>query len=155
MKTDVSAAHLRRMQESDLPEVMQIELRAYPWPWSVGNFRDCLRSGYSMWALEADKRIIGYAVLSVQADEAHLLNLCIDPACQSRGLGRRLLRDVRSAAQASGAQRIFLEVRPSNTHAVKLYQDEGFNEIGRRPRYYPAANNGREDGLVMAMELLD
>lgn len=155
MKTDVSAAHLRRMQESDLPEVMQIELRAYPWPWSVGNFRDCLRSGYSMWVLEADKRIIGYAVLSVQADEAHLLNLCIDPACQSRGLGRRLLRDVRSAAQASGAQRIFLEVRPSNRHAVKLYQDEGFNEIGRRPRYYPAANNGREDGLVMAMELLD
>lgn len=155
MKTDVSAAHLRRMQESDLPEVMQIELRAYPWPWSVGNFRDCLRSGYSMWVLESDKRIIGYAVLSVQADEAHLLNLCIDPACQSRGLGRRLLRDVRSAAQASGAQRIFLEVRPSNRHAVKLYQDEGFNEIGRRPRYYPAANNGREDGLVMAMELLD
>lgn len=155
MKTDVSVAHLRRMQESDLPEVMQIELRAYPWPWSVGNFRDCLRSGYSMWVLEADKRIIGYAVLSVQADEAHLLNLCIDPACQSRGLGRRLLRDVRSAAQASGAQRIFLEVRPSNRHAVKLYQDEGFNEIGRRPRYYPAANNGREDGLVMAMELLD
>ncbi|PJK08277.1 ribosomal-protein-alanine N-acetyltransferase [Lysobacteraceae bacterium NML95-0200] len=147
--------NLRRMQEADLAEVMQVELRAYPWPWSAGNFRDCLRSGYLMWVLEADKRIIGYAVLSVQADEAHLLNLCIDPAWQSRGLGRRLLRDVRQAAQAQGAQRIFLEVRPSNTHAVQLYQDEGFNEIGRRPRYYPAANNGREDGLVMAMELLD
>lgn len=150
-----AAVKLRRMQESDLAEVMQVELRAYPWPWSVGNFRDCLRSGYSMWVLEADRRIIGYAVLSVQADEAHLLNICIDPAWQSRGLGRRLLRDVRQAAQAQGAQRIFLEVRPSNRHAVKLYQDEGFNEIGRRPRYYPAANNGREDGLVMAMELLD
>ncbi|MDO4708424.1 MAG: ribosomal protein S18-alanine N-acetyltransferase [Pseudomonadota bacterium] len=150
-----TAVNLRRMQEADLAEVMQVELRAYPWPWSEGNFRDCLRSGYPMWVLEADRRIIGYAVLSVQADEAHLLNICIDPAWQSRGLGRRLLRDVRQAAQAQGAQRIFLEVRPSNSHAVQLYQDEGFNEIGRRPRYYPAANNGREDGLVMAMELLD
>ncbi|PJK14240.1 ribosomal-protein-alanine N-acetyltransferase [Lysobacteraceae bacterium NML07-0707] len=153
--SSAAAVKLRRMQESDLAEVMQVELRAYPWPWSVGNFRDCLRSGYSMWVLEADRRIIGYAVLSVQADEAHLLNICIDPAWQSRGLGRRLLRDVRQAAQAQGAQRIFLEVRPSNSHAVQLYQDEGFNEIGRRPRYYPAANHGREDGLVMAMELLD
>ena len=153
--SSAAAVNLRRMQESDLAEVMQVELRAYPWPWSVGNFRDCLHSGYSMWVLETDRCIIGYAVLSVQADEAHLLNICIDSAWQSRGLGRRLLRDVRHAAQAQGAQRIFLEVRFSNTHAVCLYQDEGFNEIGRRPRYYPAANHGREDGLVMAMELLD
>ncbi|PJK11493.1 ribosomal-protein-alanine N-acetyltransferase [Lysobacteraceae bacterium NML08-0793] len=155
MSAEALAVNLRRMQESDLPAVMQIELRAYPWPWSVGNFRDCLRAGYSMWVLESASDIIGYAVVSVQAGEAHLLNICIDPACQSRGLGRRLLRDVRRAAQERGAERIFLEVRPSNIHAVRLYQDEGFNEIGRRPRYYPAANNGREDGLVMAMELLD
>ena len=51
------------------------------------------------------------------------------------------------------AERVFLEVRPSNTGAIALYHDEGFNEIGRRPRYYPA-KDGREDAIVMAMELL-
>lgn len=53
-----------------------------------------------------------------------------------------------------GAQRVFLEVRPSNTPALALYHSEGFNEIGRRPRYYPAAQ-GREDAVVMAIELVD
>ena len=70
------------------------------------------------------------------------------------GHGRILLRAMVQAARGRGACRVFLEVRPSNPAAIALYQDEGFNEIGRRPRYYPAANNGREDAIVMAMELL-
>ena len=56
-------------------------------------------------------------------------------------------------ARDRGAARIFLEVRPSNPPAIALYHDEGFNEIGRRPRYYPS-HDGREDALVMAMELV-
>ena len=146
---------LRRMREDDLRAVMEIELRAYPWPWTPGNFRDCLRAGYPMWVLDSPGvGIRGYAVLSVQAGEAHLLNICIDPAAQSAGLGRRLLRAMRQVARGLGAERIFLEVRPSNPRAIALYHDEGFNEIGRRPRYYPAANGAREDALVMAMELI-
>ena len=62
---------------------------------------------------------------------------------------------MREVVRGQGAQRIFLEVRPSNTHAIDLYHDEGFNEIGRRPRYYPAHDGRREDAIVMAMELLD
>ena len=151
--TDAPA--LRRMREEDLPAVMEIELRAYSWPWTPGNFRDCLRAGYPMWVLDSpDAGIRGYAVLSVQADEAHLLNICIDPGAQSAGLGRRLLRAMRQVARGLGAERIFLEVRPSNPRAIALYHDEGFNEIGRRPRYYPAAHGAREDALVMAMELM-
>ena len=92
-------------------------------------------------------------VLSVAADEAHILNVCIDPGEQGHGHGRRLLRALVSIARGHGAQRVFLEVRPSNPHAIALYHDEGFNEIGRRPRYYPA-HAGREDAIVMAMELL-
>jgi ribosomal-protein-alanine N-acetyltransferase len=64
-----------------------------------------------------------------------------------------LLRALLQLARGRGAQRMFLEVRPSNGPAIALYHDEGFNEIGRRPRYYPA-RDGREDALVMALELL-
>ncbi len=146
---------LRRMREADIDLVMEIELRSYPFPWTPGNFRDCLRAGYAMWVLEDEAGLVGYAAASVQAGEAHLLNICIDPKLQSRGQGRRLLRAMRKIAKGQGAERMFLEVRPSNPHAIALYHDEGFNEIGRRPRYYPDHDGRREDAIVMAMELFD
>ena len=152
-KPTPAAPQLRRMREVDIDALMEIELRSYPFPWTPGNFRDCLRAAYPSRVLHAGDDILGYGVLSVAADEAHLLNVCIDPREQGRGHGRRLLRALVSIARGHGAQRIFLEVRPSNPHAIALYHDEGFNEIGRRPRYYPA-HAGREDAIVMAMELL-
>ncbi|WP_295577472.1 ribosomal protein S18-alanine N-acetyltransferase [Stenotrophomonas maltophilia] len=148
------AVSLRALREADLNAVMEIELRGYPFPWTRGIFVDCLRAGYPGLAMERDGQLIGYGVLSIAADEAHVLNVCIDPSTQSRGLGRQLLRALVQLARDRGAQRVFLEVRPSNTPALALYHSEGFNEIGRRPRYYPAAH-GREDALVMAIELVD
>jgi ribosomal-protein-alanine N-acetyltransferase len=145
---------LRALRESDLNAVMAIEVRGYPFPWTRGIFIDCLRAGYPGLAMERDGLLIGYGVLSIAADEAHVLNICIDPLAQSRGLGRQLLRALVQLAADRGAQRVFLEVRPSNTPALALYHSEGFNEIGRRPRYYPAAQ-GREDAVVMAIELVD
>jgi ribosomal-protein-alanine N-acetyltransferase len=145
-------ASLRPMRESDLDAVLAIEVRAYPFPWTRGIFRDCLLADYPAWVLEQGGRIIGYGVLSLAGDEAHVLNVCAAPEVQGRGHGRRLLRSLLKIARARGAQRVFLEVRPSNAHAIALYHDEGFNEIGRRPRYYPA-KEGREDALVMAIEL--
>jgi ribosomal-protein-alanine N-acetyltransferase len=146
-------AALRPMREADLDAVMAIERRAYPFPWTHGIFRDCLRADYPAWVLHDGGCIIGYGVLSVAAGEAHVLNVCIDPQCQGHGHGRWLLRSLVRIARGHGAQRLFLEVRPSNPQAIALYFDEGFNEIGRRPRYYPA-HAGREDAIVMAIELL-
>ncbi len=143
------------MREDDIEPLMAIELRAYPFPWTAGNFRDCLRAGYAMWVFEDATGVLGYAVASVQAGESLLLTLCIDPPAQWRVLGRRLLRAMRQLVRGQGAERMFLEVRPSNLRAIALYHDEGFNQIGRRPRYYPAANGAREDAIVMAMELLE
>jgi len=97
--------------------------------------------------------IAGYAILSVGAGEAHLLNICIDPGYRGQGLGRYLLGRMLDIARWNGAERLFLEVRPSNPLAKTLYESVGFDEIGRRPRYYPA-RNGREDAIVMALELL-
>ncbi|ASR44882.1 ribosomal-protein-alanine N-acetyltransferase [Xanthomonas citri pv. mangiferaeindicae] len=149
-----AAATLRPMRDDDLDAVMAVELRAYPFPWTRGIFEDCLRAGYPAWVLHTDGDILGYGVLSIAAGEAHVLNVCVDLHAQGRGLGRRLFRALVDTARRHGAQRVFLEVRPSNPHAIALYHDEGFNEIGRRPRYYPA-HYGREDAIVMARELLD
>jgi ribosomal-protein-alanine N-acetyltransferase len=146
---------LRPMREADLDAVMAIEVQAYPFPWSRGIFRDCLQSNYAMWVQQAaDGAVLGYGVLSIAADEAHVLNLCSAPGNEGRGLGQRMLQALLRIARGHGAQRVFLEVRPSNHRAIALYDRSGFNEIGRRPRYYPAAHHGREDAIVMAMELL-
>ncbi|MGH8030790.1 MAG: ribosomal protein S18-alanine N-acetyltransferase [Luteimonas sp.] len=144
---------LRPMRDADIDAIMDIERRAYPFPWTHGIFRDCLRTGHPAWLLHDDTRTLGYGVLSIAADEAHVLNICIASDLQGRGHGRRLLRALLKIAAGHGAQRVFLEVRPSNLAAIRLYDDEGFNEIGRRPRYYPTAK-GREDAIVMAKELL-
>jgi len=144
---------LRPMREDDLDAVHAVEIRAYEFPWTVGIFRDCLRADYPAWVMQHDGRIIGYFLMSIAADEAHVLNICIDPNFQGQGLGRQLLRALVRVARGRKAERVFLEVRPSNAGAIALYHSEGFNEIGRRPRYYPA-RDGREDALVMAIELL-
>jgi ribosomal-protein-alanine N-acetyltransferase len=144
---------LRPMREEDLPAVFAIEARAYEFPWSVGIFRDCLRAEYPSWVMHDHGRVEGYFLMSIAAGEAHVLNVCVAPELQGQGHGRRLLQALVQVARGRGAARIFLEVRPSNIGAIRLYYREGFNEIGRRPRYYPA-RDGREDALVMAMELL-
>lgn len=143
---------LRSMTAADLEAVHAIEERAYEFPWSLGIFQDCLRVGYRCWVYLHGERIVGYGVMSLAVGEAHILNLCVDPYYQGKGLGRRLLRRLLNLGREGGADTLFLEVRLSNLGAKSLYLSEGFNEIGRRPGYYPAAN-GREDALVLARAL--
>ncbi len=143
---------MRPMRDPDVAGVMVVELANYPYPWTEGIFRDCLRVGYSGWVLEAAGAIIGYGVLSVGAGEAHILNLSVHPDYQGQGLGRRMLRHLLLAAHGHGADTAFLEVRPSNKRAVRLYETMGFNQVGLRRGYYPS-DKGREDALIMACVL--
>ena len=153
LQQDAAApARIRAMQEGDLDAVAAIEAAAYPYPWSHGIFRDCLRAGYGCWVLEQAGAVIGYGVLSAAAGEAHVLNVCVDPAVHGRGHGRHLMRRLIDAARWQRVQRLYLEVRPSNAAAIALYESLEFRHIGRRPGYYPAPD-GREDALVMAREL--
>lgn len=149
---DVSPPRLRTMGAGDVEQVAEIETRAYEFGWSAGVFRDCLRAGHACWVLEGEDGIVGYGVLSTGAGEAHVLNVCVAPARQGQGHGRRLLKRLLDTARWYGAERVFLEVRPSNRAAQCLYDSVGFNEIGRRPRYYPA-RKGREDAIVMALDM--
>ncbi len=144
-------ARLRLMQAADLPRIGEIEQRAYVYPWSPGIFRDCLLAGYCCLVIEEDGRIAAYAIMSIAAAEAHVLNVCVDPECQSRGLGRRMMLALLERAEQAGAERVLLEVRPSNGIARALYDSLGFVEIGLRPRYYQA-HGGREDAVVLCLE---
>lgn len=146
------AVTYRPMQESDLDAVMAIEPEIYSHPWTRGNFADSLKSGYSCWVMELDGELIGYGALMVVLDEAHLLNLSIARPWQGRGLGRALLAHFIEVARRHGGQMMFLEVRPSNTAAIGLYERMGFNEFSVRKGYYPA-HHGREDAILMGLAL--
>lgn len=146
-------AEIRAMRREDLPVVAAMEAASYDFPWTQGIFSDCLKAGHPCWVMWVEGEAAGYGVLSVAAGEAHVLNVCIGPAHRGLGLGRLLMRRLLDIARWNGATRVFLEVRPSNPVAQKLYESMGFDEIGRRPKYYPA-KQGREDAIVMALDLL-
>lgn len=143
---------LRPMQTDDLDAIMQIEPTIYSHPWTHGNFSDSLNSGYSGWVLECDGKMIGYALLMMIMDEAHLLNLSVTKQMQKQGLGRFLLEHMLKVAKNHQATNMFLEVRPSNVSAIALYEKLGFSEMAVRRGYYPS-DNGREDAVLMGLAL--
>jgi ribosomal-protein-alanine N-acetyltransferase len=145
-------SRLRPLVVDDLEAIMEIESRAYRFPWTAGIFRDCLRVGYCCWCYERNDRIEGYGVMSVAAGESHILNLTVRPESQRQGIGEKLMRHFLQLARRHNADVVMLEVRPSNTAAVRLYGKMGFNEIGVRRNYYPATG-GREDALLLALAL--
>ena len=143
---------IRTMVEADVSSVVAIERAAYQFPWSEGIFRDCLRVGYVCRVAWADDEVIGYGVMSVGAGEAHILNLCVNAHFRCRGVGRRMLEYLVDRARAAGMSEAFLEVRPSNTAAIRLYQSLGFEQVGIRRGYYQAIG-GREDASVLKLVL--
>ena len=142
----------RKMSGDDLERVASLELALHASPWTRGNFADALGAGYHCWLAERGGDVVGYGVVAVGAGEAHLLNLSVAPQWQRRGIGTDLTAFLVKLARDYGAGRIFLEVRPSNGAARALYARAGFTEIGIRRGYYPAVQ-GREDAVVMAMNL--
>lgn len=142
----------RPMREEDLDELLRIERAAYPYPWTMGNFRDCLSAGYSCWVGEIDGRLAGYWLMMSVVDEGHILNCCITPHWQRQGYGRQLMAHLFRIAMDHKTRSLFLEVRQSNEGAKRLYAGLGFESIGVRRAYYPT-DQGREDALVMRLEL--
>lgn len=142
----------RPMQMDDLDAIMVIEPQIYPYPWTRGNFSDSLNSCYSAWVLMNNDEIIGYSLMMMVLDEAHLLNLSIAKTYQKQGLGRTLLEHMVDIAKNNQMANMFLEVRQSNVSAIALYENMNFNEMAIRHGYYPAMN-GREDAVLMGLAL--
>jgi [ribosomal protein S18]-alanine N-acetyltransferase len=140
------------LREADLERVAEIEAEVYAFPWSRGNFRDSLLSGYVCWGCWAEGQLIGYSITMTALDEAHLLNFAIAQEWQRRGMGGRFLTFVIADARKLRCEMIFLEVRPSNHAGRRLYDRFGFKQLGLRRDYYPAAI-GREDALFLGLNL--
>ncbi len=141
------------MTPADLDHVTVNERLAYDFPWSRQVFADCMDAGYECWVASAGGVVVGHGVLSVGAGDAQLLNVCVVPDAQGAGHGRSVAMRLVERACAAGAGRVFLEVRVSNRVAMTLYDTLGFQEVGRRRGYYPT-EHGREDALVMALDLV-
>lgn len=144
---------LHPLHADHLEQVLAIERQCYEFPWSETIFKDCLRVGYSAWVVcDARGGVLAYALMSMAAGEAHVLNICAAPAQQRQGLARFLLRHLLMVARAASVELMLLEVRVSNVAAQALYTQFGFKTLGLRKAYYPA-RGGREDAIVLGLDL--
>ena len=142
----------RLLRDTDLPLVAAIEADAYVFPWTIGNFRDSLLSAYQCTGCWAGHELVGYAIVMTALDEAHLLNIAVARAWQSRGIGAHFLQYLIDEARSRKLDMLYLEVRPSNIAGRRMYERFGFRELGLRRDYYPAVA-GREDALFLGIAL--
>ena len=136
-----------------LNTVLAVELRTYAYPWSRGNFVDALNSGHQAQLLMADDVLLGYFIAMKGVEEVHLLNITIAPEHQGQGWAWVCLDALAVWARGQAAKYLWLEVRVSNVRAIKVYAAHGYQRVGQRKGYYPAANGRREDAIVMSLKL--
>lgn len=155
------------MQTADLDEVLKIESVSHIHPWTKGNFSDSLAAGHWAYCIRPqsgqmvkgsylDPAILwAYCILFPAVDELHLLNITVSPHLRKLGLGKRMMAAIEGVAAQQKMPRIILEVRPSNSPALALYQKLGYEQIGVRKNYYPASPETglREDALVLAKSI--
>ncbi|HZG86132.1 ribosomal protein S18-alanine N-acetyltransferase [Paenibacillus sp.] len=142
----------RMMRYEDIPEVCAIEIESFATPWSEQAFMNELtHNQFAHYVvMEHEGRLIGYGGMWVIIDEAHVTNIAVTGEFRGRKLGERMLAELGDRARRLGANRITLEVRPSNVVARRLYEKFGFEAVGIRPGYY--SDNG-EDAIIMWAEL--
>lgn len=148
--------NIRLMTQDDIPEILIIDQESHQFPWSENTLRDCIRVGYDCWVMESTQPqggLAGYGIMSMTLDECHILNVCVRPSWQRKGLGWVLMEHLLRLGVTKGGIVSFLEVRASNTPAIQLYERIGYQRIETRKEYYPA-ENGREDAYVYRLELL-
>lgn len=134
----------------DLAQAFAIERRSHAFPWSEKTFASNQGERFINLRLDADGKMVAFAITQVVLDEASLFNIAVDPDFQRRGYGRQLLQHLIDELIKRNVLTLWLEVRASNLPAIALYEQLGFNQVSRRPNYYPTAS-GREDAILMAV----
>ena len=140
------------MRRDDVDRVVEIERDSFSMPWSRGAFLYELEQNRAAqaWVFRVDGFLVGYLCLWEVGDEIHITNIAVDRAWRRRGIARDLLGEILDNARRRGVRTVFVEVRPTNTGALGLYEALGFHVIGRRKGYYYDTG---EDALVMEAEL--
>lgn len=150
---DAQEAWFEPMTEASLGQVMEIEQRAYDFPWTRGNFADTLQVGHQAQLLRAGDELLGYFVAMKGFEEVHLLNLTVAPQFQRQGWAHVMLDNLAVWSRGQGAEWLWLEVRASNRRALDIYERHGYRRVGEREGYYPAPQGGREPAVVMSLLL--
>lgn len=148
-------ARFEPLAAENLDVVLAVEQATYAHPWSRGNFTDSLASGYQAQVLRGGDAVLGYFVAMPGVEEAHLLNITVNPAYQRQGWAHVMLDAMAIWARGQGAQCFWLEVRSNNLRAIEVYEAQGYGRVGRRKNYYPAVDGQREDAIVMSKPLLE
>ena len=137
---------IRNAEERDLPQIAGLEKQNFSLPWDEDMLRTQLGEQYIFLIAEENGQVLGYVGVQCVLDEGYMSNLAVESAQRRRGIGSLLLAGLRREAQRRGLSFITLEVRPSNSPAIALYQKHGYREEGRRRNYY---EKPREDALIM------
>lgn len=146
---------IRHMKLADVSAVYALDVLSFSLPWSERSFRYEVTGNTNArnWVAELPQqgtvRLVGMLVLWFILDEAHIATLAVHPQFRRRGIARRILQTALSAAYKEGARRALLEVRAGNQAALKMYEEMGFEIVGRRNHYY---HDNDEDALLMTLE---
>lgn len=144
---------IRLMQQADIHSVFNIEQQVQSHPWSLKQFTEAVDS-YQCSVIEQQGQVVGFCILQPVLDEANLLLMAVEPAQQGKGLGYQLL-EYSIAQLPNQPVQIFLEVRESNTAAIRLYEKAGFHQIDLRKNYYPNRDGTREHAIIMVKACSD
>lgn len=134
------------IEQRHIKEIARLEEICFSEPWSEEGILEAYRLGTKFFAAEADKKLIGYIGIKAVIDEGYITNIAVFPEFRRRGVAKALLNKVFEFAKEKGLSFVSLEVRPSNTEAVSLYEKTGFKEEGRRKNFYRLP---LEDALIM------
>ena len=137
----------RRMTKDDADAVAELELKCFAMPWSRADFFREVKNELAEYVVGVlDKKIVAYAGAWVSFDQAEVMHVAVTPELRGQGVGTILFGELIKAVKERGAKSITLEVRPSNTAAIKLYENFGLRSVGRRKNYY---RDNDEDALIM------
>lgn len=144
---------IRELSKNDLPRLLLIENAVHIVPWARDTFLACFQAGSYGWVAVSDEgEVVGFILTMIRAGECHILNLCVDRLHQRQGYAKQMLDHAEREAKKHGAGIIHLEVRRSNSRAITLYENAGYQLIGERKDYYPTLS-GKEDALLFAKAL--
>lgn len=143
---------IREMKREDVPAIAALEARCFSDPWSERSIASELDNRLAYWLVAEDNGVLaGYVGSQSVLDGADMMNLAVTPEYRRQGVGEQLVNKLAEHLRDRGIIALLLEVRVSNAPAIALYEKLGFEQVGRRPRYY---TNPREDALILRKELV-